>query len=324
VDAGEGDIEITATNGNANVILIRATKHVTGNRPDKELKAYLPKVPVTATLKGDTLVVRSEDEGLGLQVKRYGIRYYVSYVITVPQRLALNLNTNSGDVKVDQVSGGVTVDTASGAIALQAVAGSLNLQTASGNVKMQDAPEAEDVTVSTSSGNVELENIAGRCQVHTVSGDLALDGAKIDESLKLESSSGELKCANVRAGGNQLDLKLTTASGDISYKGDASQIEAHTSSGSMEIETPPHLPLTTVSAESIAGNLNLTLPGLTSAQIDAHTISGTVNLPAGRGNQTNDNDGADRHSMTVVLGNGTTRVKLTSSSGDITLVNERQ
>jgi hypothetical protein len=62
------------------------------------LAAYRRKKPITADLKGETLAVGSQDEGFVLQMKRYGISYYVSCLITVPQRLALNPGTNSGDI----------------------------------------------------------------------------------------------------------------------------------------------------------------------------------------------------------------------------------
>jgi DUF4097 and DUF4098 domain-containing protein YvlB len=316
VDTSAGNIEVRAGDEGANVIIIKAAKHITGRQTVAELKRYLPRVKVTQRLEGDTLIVRSEAQENELPS---GVGYYVSYVVSVPKRLAVTLKTVSGDISVQQVRGGVQAGSSSGGIQIKDVAGSVELQTVSGDITGEDLPDATGIKVNTSSGAVHLNNIAGRFEAHSVSGDIHVEGARIADSLQAESSSGALNFSAVRAANSELALNLTSVSGDIAYNGDLTAIDAHSSSGNIEIaaanDSAPH----EVKAENISGNLKLDLPALTSARITAHTVSGTLNLPEQGSGSTDDNSGEDRHTATITLGNGETPVTLNTSSGDIEL-----
>jgi DUF4097 and DUF4098 domain-containing protein YvlB len=320
LDTSAGDIDIQPNDDNSNTILIRATKVVTGRQAVEKLKPYLAKIKVTQQLEGNTLLVRAKVPEGALP---NGVGYYVSYAITAPKRLMVALKSVSGDVKVESVCGGIKAETSSGGIALKAVAGPVELQTVSGDVSVQDVADvtgsnAAEVTIRTSSGAAELKNITGRFDAHSISGDITVEGAKITDSFKVETSSGALKFSSIRAAGNDLDLHLTSVSGDIAYEGDVAKIEVHTSSGSAEITATEHLTLKEVKAESISGNLSLKLPGLKSAQITAHSVSGSLELP--KTDTVSDDDGEDnRRSATVKLGDGAAPVTLSTSSGDIAL-----
>lgn len=271
VTASAGDIVIEPDE-KADEINIKAVKVVSGDKKEKDLKPYLAQLEVTAVLKDDRLVVESKFP----EIKN--VSGYVNYKITVPKRLALDLNSASGNVTAQGVTGGVQIETASGEIAIKNVGG------ASG----------------------------GQIKLHSASGNIKVTDAQADSLFSLEAASGELEAKNIRAVGSVLKVHLVSQSGSVHFSGDAGEFDASAASGEIEADLTSKLTLLSANLHSASGNVQLTLPASVSAKVDASTASGSLNPPQGVPNPEE-----DTRKLAFSLGSGTAPVHIDTASGDI-------
>ncbi|WP_305789019.1 DUF4097 family beta strand repeat-containing protein [Symbioplanes lichenis] len=134
-----------------------------------------------------------------------------------------HLKTTSGDVEVGQVGGALSAGSGSGQVRIGDVTGDVIAHSSSGAVRIGSA--AGSVRAGSSSGDVEIGALrSGRADLKTSSGDVTV-GVVAGTSvwLDLTTSSGrtnsDLPMTGAPAGGAAaLELRATTASGDISVR----------------------------------------------------------------------------------------------------------
>jgi DUF4097 and DUF4098 domain-containing protein YvlB len=132
----------------------------------------------------------------------------------------LSFTTASGDLTAGAVSGTLTSKSASGDVGVRSVAGGVTVNTVSGDVRIDETTGA--VGLNTVSGDVRLESVGGPCRVSCVSGDvhvatrpglaLWIDAQSVSGSV---TSDLDVADAPAGAGGEQIDLRIRTVSGDI-------------------------------------------------------------------------------------------------------------
>jgi hypothetical protein len=272
VEAGEADVE---------EIRIRAVKVVTGDRPSAQLRPYLDHVQAEAALHGDTLAVTSASSSNPLP---QGVYASIHYTITVPERLRLDLQTETGAIRIHGVMGGAHLITSAGAVALEKVGGDLDVRTETGAITLNVA------------------HAAGR--------------------LKLASSAGAIQADTIHAAGSALKVELLSQTGSLQFAGDVSELHAQTQSGAITVETTT-LPLASADIHSEMGALTLTLPRSASAQVTAHSETGSVSL-LDSDSQTPDETEADSeddtvHTQSILIGAGRAPVLLNTNAGSITV-----
>ncbi len=316
IDGDAGDITVEAAVEGVDHIQITATKVVTGSKLDVDLKPFLSKVSVRAALQGDKLVIKS---ALDHSLEASKVSGYVVYKIVAPKRIALELKNVSADIHVDRMAGGVDASTASGSIALADVEGVIAATSISGAIQVSEASGIASVTAESSSGDVTLNDVAGAVKAKTVSGSIHLEKAHAS-SIALESSSGSIAASEITASQSSLKAAMKTVSGEIVYDGDVTQVDANSSSGNIIVNASSHLPLATESAfETVSGNVELSLPAATSANVATETVSGSIELP-GMTEQTDQN--VLMKSASAKLGTGTVPIKIKTSSGNIAVKTE--
>ena len=152
---------------------------------------------------------------------------------------AVEVNTASGDVQVEDVERDAKVRSASGDVQLGSVGGRSDVNTASGDVQVGSATGGG--TIRSASGHVQIGEAARRVSLNTASGDMQI--ASIAEgSVDVKSASGDVRIGvkqgsrlfvdakslsgdttsevepggvEVAAGGPLVEVKGTTMSGDI-------------------------------------------------------------------------------------------------------------
>ena len=273
--ADAGDITVTPT-PEGEVIRIKATKIISGKLDRAKLKPYLEKLEVLAALKDGALVVESRFPN---DASTQGISAYVTYSITVPKRMALDLHSASGSIKVRGIGGGIQVESASGDVDLKDVGGE---------------PDSK-LEVRTASGGIEVKN------------------AKIADLLRLHSASGDVEVARLESLSSRLQADLSSQSGAITFSGDATELEAQTASGDIEATLTDKRPLVSSHLQSASGSVTLTLPRAASAKVETRTASGEVEPP------TNIRAGGEARSLTFTLGEGGAPIRIETASGDITV-----
>lgn len=184
----------------------------------------------------------------------------------------------------------LAVETVSSDVIVQGLKGALEVSTVSGDITLSVA--SGDVHVNTVSGDVQLSAPASSTQMKTVSGDLHVDGVRGE--LKLESVSGdmEVRTAALTSGG------LKTVSGDI-------RLDTSLSDDAK------------LTGESLSGDIEVTLPKTTSAQMTLHAFSGGVSSDFATPVKSDEDD--EQHSLDVKAGDGRAKVDLSTFSGEVTV-----
>ncbi len=117
----------------------------------------------------------------------------VTWRLTVPADMTLDLSNHSGTVTVAGVRGEVSVSTVEGDISVQGGSGLVSLQSVD--------------------GRIELTGANGRITLSTVDGDIAVRGVR--GSLKGSTVDGAFRLEGIEAG----DVDLSTVDGNITFEG---------------------------------------------------------------------------------------------------------
>ncbi|HEY7693885.1 MAG TPA: DUF4097 family beta strand repeat-containing protein [Gaiellaceae bacterium] len=156
---------------------------------------------------------------------------------------ALEANSASGHLGVEDVQGDAKVRSASGDVQIGSVARRADVNTASGDVQIGSA--AGGGTIRSASGDVEIGRASRRVSLNTASGDLRI-GSIAEGSVDVKSASGDLRVGIAQ--GSRLFVDARSLSGETS-----SEVEL----GAAEAEGAPDGPLVEVKAATMSGNIRI-------------------------------------------------------------------
>ncbi len=154
---------------------------------------------------------------------------------------AIEVNTASGDVHVDDVEREAKVRSASGDVRLGAVGGKADLNTASGDVEVGSA--AGGGTIRSASGDVQIGEAGKRLSLNTASGDMQI-GSIAEGSVDVKSASGDVRIGVKQ--GSRLFVDAKSLSGDTT-----SEVEL----GGAEVATGG--PLVEVKGATMSGDIRI-------------------------------------------------------------------
>jgi len=190
------------------------------------------------------------------------------------------------EVNIESVSAGVDVHGASGR--------RLAISSVSGDVTVASAAPGE-ASIETVSGSATLQLHTARTKFGTVSGDVRLEG-RITGEVAIESVSGDV----VLVTGVLRRMEFSTVSGvgrlQVALAEDAS-----------------------LQAESVSGDIWLTVPATTSARLALETFSGDIQSSAGRVDR---EEFAPGKRLNARLGEGDASIKIESFSGDVHFISK--
>lgn len=345
-----GSITVRPVEDGTDEIHIAATKTVHGSDSTDTLKSLLPSISVQAELIDGTLVLSSKHP---VDFGAHHRSVSVDYVVTAPPRLAVDLRSGTGVIKMSGLKGGGTLHTDYGNIEVKDGAGRLDLSSSSGTITLLRAMDAENIVAKSDYGSIDLQQVAGTVQAETSSGSLtvsnaqraislklhsdygkvtvvdvagsvqassssgavSLRNARITERLTMHSDYGNVEASGVTCSSPNLKVELTAQSGSVSYSGDASELTLKSDYGAVSGDLTSHLTLMAANLHSSSGSVELTVPASVSAAVVASTSSGTVGIPEGVSNSV-DGNGAHK---TVTLGGGSAPIKLESEYGNVNL-----
>jgi hypothetical protein len=256
---------------------------------------------VSAAIAGATaacglaLILRIE---LGDGVERLAIdgdRRHLSIRVINPQSKGWFGNwggASSGDTRLEitvPTHSSVVVEGVSAAIDIKGVGGRrLSVNSVSGNAQVEASPgEAKIASVS---GDLHLHLDTNRIHAETVNGDLDLQG-RINGEVSVETVSGHI----VLRADNPNDIDVSAVSGDA-------ELRTGLAPGGQ------------LKAESTSGDLTLTLPSTSSAQLKLSSFSGSIHSDSGNVEVPEHGPGA---SLKTRLGRGDASITLESFSGDL-------
>lgn len=166
---------------------------------------------LSLTQSGDTaklVAIHDIQDGLRIHINQ---GHSIDLVITMPSKLALELDDSSGDItinglsntiKVDDSSGDLTidggksvyVDDSSGSLYISNIHGDVEIEDGSGDTQVENTKGA--VTIEDGSGDLLVRNVTGTVKVDDGSGDITVNGA--GGLIVEDDGSGDLNIDNVK------------------------------------------------------------------------------------------------------------------------------
>jgi len=170
------------------------------------------------------------------------------------------------------------------------------------------------LAVNSTSGNITLEDQAYTAlALSTTSGNIEANGLGVN-TFSLSTNSGNIHADNLDTD----QTKIDTTSGDVEVVDLRGNLEAHSTSGNLEVgfaKTPAH-----IIAESNSGEVTMRLPEDANFTLHADSTSGdltcafpvttTIRRSGGR-------DDEDEHHLSGTVGTGKNNVKVCTTSGDV-------
>jgi DUF4097 and DUF4098 domain-containing protein YvlB len=200
----------------------------------------------------------------------------IGVAITCPHRSALDVKTDSSDVRatgtfteasVVSGSGDITVDTVTGAARLKAGSGSVSaahvdeaLVASTGSGKINVDHSGRHAVLNVGSGDISIGDLAGQVVTKSGSGDVEVD--RLGGALQTKSGSGSLTVRRAASG----SVRANGASGDISIgieEGTTAWLDVSTVSGRVSQEL---------------GESDAPSDDQQRVEITAHTVSGNLRV----------------------------------------------
>lgn len=212
------------------------------------------------------------DQGSGRVSLRGRSRYgppEVTWRLTVPADVALELSAHSGTIRVEGIKAAVNARSVEGDITVRGGAGFVSLQSVEGELTVEDATAR--VSLNTVDGDASATRVQGDISVTTVDGAVRLEEIDAD-NVEVSSVDGDIDFAGpVRRGGR---YKLTSHDGDVTVTAPSidAAVSVSTFNGDFESDWPVTLVGTTSSKQ-----LSFTLGG-GNARLELESFDGTVAL----------------------------------------------
>jgi DUF4097 and DUF4098 domain-containing protein YvlB len=284
IDADLGDISISAGGtGGVTVDVIRRARTSSQSRANELFAKY----DLSFGQEGNGVRVTGRYDHPFRLFDFFNNDLDVKFVVTVPARYNLNLNTAGGDIHVGDLNGEVRAKTSGGDLHLGRINGVVDAHTSGGDVNIASAHTT--VTLGTSGGDVAVGNADGNLTARTSGGDIDVK----------------------RAAGN---LVAHTSGGSITIGEAHGIIDASTSGGSIEARMAQQ-PHGDSQLKTSGGGITLTVASNVALDLDAHTSGGDIetDVPVTLlGKQS-------ESTLNGKLNGGGPRVVLRSSGGDIRL-----
>lgn len=172
----------------------------------------------------------------------------------------------------------------------------------------------DELEVESVSGDVTVDSQARAVEVTTVSGSQHLKLYSNDVSA--ESVSGDVEITGELGG--KVDLEAVSGTLSVDSSSAAKSLSAGVVSGDVRLRTGLQ-PGGRLRAESLSGDLEVTLPAATSASLSASSFTGTIKSFAGTVETEEHGPGSN---LDAKLGGGDGSIELETFSGDLTVRSE--
>lgn len=207
-----------------------------------------------------------------------------SIELTVPARFNLDLDTGSGDVRVDgNLEGTLKVNTHGGDVSFDDILGEADIRSSGGDI--EGGSIEGNSTVRTLGGDIELGSVGGALELSTHGGDIEVD--RVANSLKARTMGGDVRVGDVDA-----EAELSTMGGDIVVGRVSAWASLDTKGGDIELAAA-------------------------TGEVSAKTAGGDIRLEDVAGSIAADTAGGDIEAWLAPQGSKASR--LASKGGDITL-----
>jgi DUF4097 and DUF4098 domain-containing protein YvlB len=284
VDAA-GEVTITGADvEEMEVKVVKTAYDSTQARADEEVKSIKYSIQQT----GNTITLTYE---LPKSMNFSNNVNTVDFIVTVPIKTKVDVDTNFGDVSVEDIEGGVVVQNDFGEARVLNITGTVSVSTnggtvtgtsikaGTGNIELYsefgsitlEKANGKDITMDTNSGAIDLNEVraTNKLTANTDFGDVAFENGSAD-SLSIETNSGSVSLLKLAV---KKEIKVQDAFGNIKLnQALASSYDLHTNSGAITVD-------------GAEGNLktytdfgNIEIANAETVTLDVSTNSGTINF----------------------------------------------
>lgn len=272
-----------------------------GSLSDSEIEERLEKYDLTVRMDGSTLVCEAERKNKsGSWNWKNGLS--ISFKVYVPTKVATNLNTSGGGIKMANLDGDLKFRTSGGGLKLEDLRGNIKGSTSGGGIKMMNCDDV--VNVRTSGGGIIATDCDGELDMSTSGGGIKL--TNLNGNVEASTSGGGISVEDFSG-----DLNTSTSGGSIRMSGMNGNVKASTSGGgiSASFERPGKY----ISLSTSAGNIDIDVPNGKGYDLD---LSGNRVRMASSSNFSGSKK--DDRVQGRLNGGGTT-IKARASSGSVSL-----
>ena len=223
-----GSIEIAGTDGNQVKIEVFLEAKV---RDRDRAKEILDNFKVDFQQNGNTINILGDSKRSSSFWSKGENRLTVEFVIAVPDRFDIDLNTSAGNIRVKNLKGDVFAETSGGSLGFERIEGPVRAQTSGGSILLEDCVGAMEV--ETSGGSIRIDHVDGDVEAHTSGGSIKIE--EVLGSINASTSGGSVTAEIV--GQPDDDCYLSTSGGTIKvYLNDKVNlnVDAKTSAGYVE------------------------------------------------------------------------------------------
>ncbi len=276
--------------------------------PHAQQERLARETTVETTRNGDQFVVQVHyPQGSAMRISFFELfagfetpRVDVQLSIEVPEGVAVEMRSASGNLRTANMAGGQQLATTSGDIRIEGATGPVSASATSGDIEASGLVRGRLRSVS---GDVSVKGVLHTLEVATTSGQITIQGAA--DSLHLDSVSGD-----VEVEGSPRFLSIGTTSGDVAAREVAGALTVSTSSGDLDLQAAAGL--VRADLTSVSGDVTMAVPPRYDATVDMQTSSGALDVSLPFEVRT-----VTRRLLRGTLGRGTARLSLKSSSGDL-------
>jgi len=185
--------------GQQNTVTYTLHKHVRAQSIDAA-RRELGRLRVVTSTTGDTTIIRSEGEG-----SSHG---FMDFDVRIPSQTSfVKLETNGGNIHLDQIGGSIFASSAGGNISIGKVGG--------------------DVHVETGGGAIEIGSAGGQVVASSGGGDLVIGGGS---NMKLDTGGGSINVSKCTGA-----VKASTGGGSIELHDVGGTAQAQSGGGSIHV-----------------------------------------------------------------------------------------
>jgi uncharacterized protein involved in outer membrane biogenesis len=244
LDSDSGSIEVSS--GGMDQVRVQVEREMRGHT-DAEAEESLKQMHLDFRQDGNNLYIhaRRPDDGLGFN---WGNRLRLRFVVLVPDKYSLDLQTGGGSITVNDVEGSVRAHTSGGNLSFGHIKGTLDGQTSGGSIRLDGGTGPVDV--ETSGGNVRIGKVSGPVKAHTSGGSINVE--EVQGRIEATTSGGSVEATLTRQPAG--DCELSTSGGSIHAHLSRTlnlRLEASTGGGTVRTDLP-----VTLQGESSKTRLN--------------------------------------------------------------------
>ena len=127
----------------------------------------------------------------------------------------VDLESGSGDMRLNDLNGEVRVHTGSGNVQADLVAGPVDAEAGSGDIRVRSKGPG-DIHVHTGSGNIEVRDINGALRAEAGSGDITVDGTQTG-AWEIRTGSGDVSLRLPSEASFDLDVSTSSGTLDVTH-----------------------------------------------------------------------------------------------------------